>query len=88
MFFSTSFTFTLGLSRVLKMKRPKLVLLFFFNTFLSGILLPVTLLLTDGLMLQKESWEWQNAFIAMKSIVMAFMGPNCAYNIHLLVRKR
>ena len=77
---STSFTFAFGLSRILKTNKPKLLMLFVVNSFLSGVLLPGSLLLTDGMMLQKESWAWQNAFIILKSIIVALMGPNCAYN--------
>ena len=41
------------------MKKQKILIFFVFNTFLSGVLLPISLVLTDGAMLQRDSVEWQ-----------------------------
>ncbi|GMH50774.1 hypothetical protein TL16_g00864 [Triparma laevis f. inornata] len=86
-FCSTSVAFVYGLERVMKLKKPVVLIILIINAVLAGILLPMTILLCDGLGLQAESATWQSAFVVFRCLIIMLQGPNSSNEVYKLLRR-
>ncbi|GMH93913.1 hypothetical protein TrST_g7947 [Triparma strigata] len=86
-FSSTSASFFFGYKRVMKLKKPLVLVIFVVNTILAGVFLPVTILLCDGLGLQAESQLWQSLFVIFRCLILMLQGPNSCNEVYKLLRR-